>query len=92
MRKRKLIAFLNAFSKGISGGDVFFIELAKRMNEYDKVIVTSLLGKQACQSRQVNANYLLTTKEKEFRNVIYTYLIRIIKSLFLRIKKVNNSL
>ena len=84
--KRKLIAFLNSYSQAISGGDACFIELAKRMDKFEKVVVTSLLGRKLCEAKGLTANYLVTTQEQNFRNVIFTYLKRIIKAIFLRIK------
>jgi glycosyltransferase involved in cell wall biosynthesis len=82
----RLIAFMNAYSQGKSGGDMVFIEIAKRSKEYDKIIVTSLLGKKLCQESGLRGKYLITTRELEFRNVIWTYLGRTIKALFLKLK------
>lgn len=47
--KRKIIAFMNSYTQGMSGGDICFIEIAKRMNQYNKIVVTSLLGKRVCE-------------------------------------------
>ncbi|MBI1884569.1 MAG: glycosyltransferase family 4 protein [Chlamydiae bacterium] len=76
---------MNSFSKGMSGGDACFIEIAKRMDSFDKVVVTSLLGEEACKSKKLVAEYLITTREKLFRRVIFSYLQRIIKSFRLKI-------
>jgi len=84
--KPRLIALMNSYSQGKSGGDMVFIELAKRMKNYDKIIITSFLGKKLCQKKGLKGKYLITTKETEFRNVILTYLKRISKALFLKIK------
>lgn len=87
MKKRaRLIAFMNSYSQGKSGGDMVFIEVAKRLKDYDKVIITSLLGKELCQKSSLRGEYLITTKEGEFRNVIWTYLKRIVKAFFLQLK------
>jgi len=83
--KRKLIAFMNAYTQGISGGDVCFIEIAKRLDGYNKIVVTSLLGKKLCKSKGLTANYLITTKEQQFKKVISTYIKRILKALSLKI-------
>lgn len=85
-RGTKLIAFMNAFSQGKSGGDIVFIEVGKRMRNYNKVIVTSLLGKKLCQKSGLGGEYLITTRESEFRNVIPTYIKRVVKAFFLKIK------
>lgn len=77
---------MNSYSQGKSGGDVVFIEIAKRIKEYDKIIVTSLLGKDLCQKSGLKGKYLITTREPEFRNVILTYLGRILKAFFLKLK------
>jgi len=82
----QLVAFMNAYSQGKSGGDMVFIEIAKRIKEYDKVIVTSLLGKRLCQKSGLKGKYLITTREPEFRNVILTYFKRTLKALFLKFK------
>lgn len=85
-KKPKVIAFMNAYSQGKSGGDVVFIEIAKRLGGYDKLIITSLLGKKLCQRNGVKGNYLITTRELEFKNVAWTYLQRIIKVLRLKLE------
>ncbi len=81
-RKRKrLIGFMNSFSQGKSGGDICFIEIAKRLNQYDKVVVTSKLGKKLCEDRGLTARFLVTTKERFFQRVVITYLTRIVNAL-----------
>ena len=81
----KIIAFMNSYSQGKSGGDVFFIEVAKRLKDYRKVIVTSFLGKELCQKFGLVGEFLVTTREAEFRNIIRTYLKRTVQALFLKI-------
>ena len=81
----KIIAFMNAYSQGKSGGDMVFIEIAKRIKNYDKVIITSLLGRKLCEDNGVGGEYLITSSEKEFKNIIFTYIKRTIKALFLKI-------
>lgn len=39
MKERKLIAFMNSYTQGINGGDTCFIEIAKRIDHYDKIVV-----------------------------------------------------
>jgi len=86
MKKGSLIAFMNSYTHGISGGDACFIELAKRLKQYNKIVVTSLLGKKLCETKELKADYLVTTKEQNFKNVLFIYLNRIIKALLLRIE------
>lgn len=83
--KPKLIAFLNAYTEGISGGDLRFIEIAKRISS-DKVVITSLLGRKLCEKRGLHAVYILTAREGRFRKVLLTYLKRTIRALPLPIK------
>lgn len=85
-RKPKIIAFINAYSQGKSGGDMVFIEVAKRIKEFDKVVVTSLLGKKLCQKSGLKAKFLITSREPEFRNIISTYFKRILRAFFLELK------
>ncbi len=81
----KLVAFMNSFSQGKSGSDTVFIEVVKRTPDYDKVIITSLLGKELCQKSGLKGEYLVTSKESEFRHVVRTYLKRMVRALFLKI-------
>ncbi|MBI2641904.1 glycosyltransferase family 4 protein [Candidatus Roizmanbacteria bacterium] len=82
-RKKTVIAFLNAYTQGKSGGDVALIEIFRRLKGVDLTVVTSELGKKLCLEKKLKATYLLTTSEKEFSNIVVTYLIRIIIALFL---------
>jgi len=86
----RLIAFLNSYTEGISGGDVHFIEVAKRLRDFDKVVVTSLLGEKICKEEGLRANYLITTKERHsenlFRSIFFTYFKRVFKALTLKVK------
>lgn len=81
----RIIGLLNSYCEGLSGGDIRFIEIAKRLNDYNKIVVTSLLGKKLCESKGLTADYLITTKEQHFKNVVFTYINRILKALLLQI-------
>lgn len=85
MRKPTIVAFMNAYSQGKSGGDMVFIEVAKRTISYGKIIVTSQLGKELCQKNGVRGKYLITSNESEFGNVIWTYFKRTVKAFFLKL-------
>ena len=73
----KIIAFVNAYTQGVSGGDLRFIELAKRMFPQDTIVVTSRMGRDLCIARGLKARYFITTKETEFRGIIITYIRRV---------------
>ncbi|MCK5491487.1 MAG: hypothetical protein KAJ14_00050, partial [Candidatus Omnitrophica bacterium] len=85
MSKKSIIAFMNAYTQGNSGGDACFIEIVKRLGEYKKIVVTSVMGRELCQTKGLQAEYCITTREKFFANVIFTYLIRLFKALFIKI-------
>ncbi|MDD5044244.1 MAG: glycosyltransferase [Candidatus Omnitrophica bacterium] len=92
VRKATMVAFMNSFSQGLSGGDLVFIETFLRVADCDKVVVTSLLGKELCESKGLSARYLVTSKEKAFRNVIFTYILRTLKALFLKLDSGNSKI
>ena len=81
----KIIAFMNSYTQGKSGGDMVFIEFAKKIKNYNFLIITSLLGKNLCQNNGVEAEYFITSSELKINNLIYIYLKRLLKALFLRI-------
>lgn len=78
----RIIAFMNSYSHGKSGGDMVFIEIAKRIKNYGFLVVTSLLGKKLCNENNLKVDYFITSQESEFRNVIWIYFTRIVKVLF----------
>jgi glycosyltransferase involved in cell wall biosynthesis len=73
----KILAFLNAYTHGKSGGDVCFVEIYKRMPKFHLTVVTSKLGQKFCEENGLQAAYKITTKEKRFQNVLSTYIRRI---------------
>ncbi len=83
---KKIYFFMNAFSDGISGGDLHFIEVAKRIESFKKVVITSLLGKNICESKNLEAQYVTTSREQHFGNVYLTYLKRLFKLPFLGLR------
>lgn len=76
-----VIAFLNSYTQGKSGGDICFIEIHKRIPEISLQVVTSKLGKKLCNSYNLKATYLVTTHENKFTNIYWTYFLRIIKGI-----------
>lgn len=75
-----VVVLLNAFTEGISGSDAWFVEVARRWPQANLVVVTSSLGKQLCLQYGITAQFIVTTKEKHFDNIIKTYLARTIRA------------
>jgi glycosyltransferase involved in cell wall biosynthesis len=88
----KIVAFMNAYSQGKSGGDMVFVETYKRISDYRKIVVTSALGKKLCQENGLMAKFLITTKEKEFGQAIPIYIKRTLKAFRLKIKISQNDI
>jgi glycosyltransferase involved in cell wall biosynthesis len=86
----KIIAFLNAYTKGKSGADVIFVEIYKRIKNTQLTIITSAAGKEFCRQNGLEAEFIVTTKEKGFKNVIYTYLQRIVLA-FIKINTIKSA-
>ncbi len=84
-----ILAFLNSYTEGKSGGDMCFIEIFKRIPNQKLTVVTSLLGKQLCISNNLKANYQITTTESVFRFIILIYFLRILKGIYIAIMKGN---
>lgn len=71
-----VLALLNAYTAGMSGGDMWFIEVARRLPEVRWIVVTSAAGARICTDRGLDAEYVLTSTEAEFGRVATTYLRR----------------
>lgn len=86
-----IIGFMNAYTTGRSGGDVAFIEIFKRWQQAERSIVSSALGAELCQAMGLNCNFVLSTHERSWNNVFFTYFLRIINGIskVLGIKKVD---
>jgi len=82
----KILALMNSYTQGLSGGDVRFMEIMKRMENIDLTIITSSLGKEICEKKGVNAKYIITTNEKTFENLLLTYSKRIVQAFKFGIK------
>lgn len=87
MTKERIIFLFNSFVS-LSGGDIRFIEVAKRIGSFEKVIITCQGGKDLCCQRGLNARYLITTSKKEryLKNIFLVYFARVIVALALRNK------
>lgn len=81
-----ILAFLNSYSQGLSGGDACFLNNIKYFGKQEKItVITSLLGKELCQKEGLKADFRITSKETVFSKVIITYLFRTLKALFVKI-------
>lgn len=81
--QKRIIFLFNSFVS-VSGGDVRFIEIFKRIKNFDKVIITPFIGRKICEKEKLDATYILTTKETRFKNIFFTYFARIVKALLLK--------
>jgi len=99
--RKRLICLFNSYINisgrdvrlmGMSGGDVRFIEIFKRIKYIDKVIVTSLIGRRICEHNKLKAPFIITTKELQAKNILFTDFVRIIKTLFLKVKIRDNDI
>jgi len=84
-KQRTIIAFMNSFSSGKSGGDMVFIEIAKRLVDFSIIVVTSKLGSKLCKENNLQVKFVITTKENAFKNTILIYIKRIFIGLFVKI-------
>lgn len=94
--KIKIIAFMNAYTQGMSGGDLRWIEIGRRLINIDKSveidIVTSELGKKISEEYGFKgANYKITSRETEVKKIILVYLRRILTALKFNSIKYNNN-
>lgn len=81
-RKKRIIAFLNAFIDGKSGSDTCLIEVLKRITNADIVVVTSYLGMRLCEEEGVKAQFVVSSWEKRFSLLLLRYICRTIKIIF----------
>lgn len=84
---KKIVFFVNGHTSKnqISGGDVRFREMLKRMRPFKKYVVTSKFGYDMYEKENLDAKYFLTSEDTKNHSVISLYLTRSIKSLFLDI-------
>ncbi len=74
--RQRIIALLNAYTHGKSGGDICFIEIFKRLPQFDLFVVTPKLGRGLCEREGLHAQYFITTSESDFKHTIFTYFVR----------------
>ncbi len=90
-KKKIIYAFMNAYSKGRSGGDIAIIEFLKRLHIKLKIVVTSQKGVELCRERGLNTTFAITTHEKDFLNPIFLYILRTVRGIKL-VWHVNNAI
>jgi glycosyltransferase involved in cell wall biosynthesis len=80
----RILAFLNAYIQGVSGGDVLFSEVLRQIVSVERsqlTIVTSKMGKAFCEARGLTATFKITSCERKAGNPILLYLKRILLGL-----------
>jgi glycosyltransferase involved in cell wall biosynthesis len=89
--RRRILFLFNSFVS-ISGGDIRFIEVYKRVKDFDSIIVTPLIGKEVCEINKLKARYRITTKERHPNNIFFVYFMRTVRALSLRIRVQNGDI
>jgi hypothetical protein len=56
-QRMRVLAFLNAYSEGMSGGDACFIELLKRQQVDCLTIIASRMGRDVCVKRGMKPSF-----------------------------------
>lgn len=82
----KILAFMNSYSQGKSGGDMAFVEIFKRLRFKKIIVMTSLLGEELCENSGLKAEFVVTTKEDIFENLYFIYFKRIVMAIFALLK------
>ena len=83
--EKHLLCFMNSYSRGASGGDLCFIEIARRLSGFRLTVVTSRPGRRLCEERGLKADYIVTTREERFGSVLPTYCARIARAMAARL-------
>jgi glycosyltransferase involved in cell wall biosynthesis len=79
-----ILAFLNSYTHGKSGGDMCFINAFSRFKKINLTIVTSENGKKLCLENNLKAKFIITTHEKKFNNTYLIYTQRIINGILFK--------
>ncbi len=82
----KFVCLLNSFVY-LSGGDIRFIEIFKRIKQ-SITVITPITGENFCRKKRLVAMYYQTTSETYPRHIVFTYIIRIFKALSLSKDKI----
>jgi glycosyltransferase involved in cell wall biosynthesis len=81
----KLIVFQNSLIDGVSGGNIRFIEIAKRLIDFKLYIVTSAIGRELNMRRGVKAEYIITSYEQEPNFILGIYAKRLLSTFGLNL-------
>ena len=68
-----------------TGGIKKFLEILRRVKEFEKVIITSKIGFDIYIKEKIKAKYFLVSKAEKEKNVILTYLVNMTNSLGLNL-------
>jgi glycosyltransferase involved in cell wall biosynthesis len=85
--EKKIVGLMNAYSAGISGGDLHFLKVFKYLTieskaKWKAAIITSSLGVNLARKEGVRTKFLITTREKKWKNnllfLFRVYFLRIV--------------
>jgi len=92
----RIIVLANAMLSEVpSGGPIRFVEIMKRASRHsdlELMIITSKIGEKFCKDRGLNANFLITTREKRIGNVIFLYMKRMFSLNLTHLKVANDTI
>jgi len=95
-REKKLIGFMNSYlSSGegsISGGDMAFIQIVRRLKIPKKIIVTPKSGEKLCISHGLNADFKNTSYENKHGNIPLTWIKRLIRAFLIMPKPLDDDI
>jgi len=81
----KLIGLMNCYldsgEGSISGGDMAFIQIVRRINLGKKIIITPKSGEKLCLNHNLKAQFMNTSMEKKHGNIPLTWLKRTFSAL-----------
>lgn len=80
--ERRLIGLMNAYVDGVSGGDIWFIEVVKRLDNFQKTIITTSSGADACRERNLKDCKYRRTEPPIKLPLIADYVIRTVIASF----------
>lgn len=76
-----VVALMNAYTQGLSGGDIWFMEVARRWRDAELIVVTSALGMSTCVGYGVKGRFLITSHESKFGHLTVTYVLRTLRAV-----------
>src|SRR6266571_613901 len=76
--RSKIYFWFNSYMGGVAGGDRRFVEIAKRIDVPDSVVVTTSTGKKFCMTNSLKSNFIITTQGESRRPLLLEYLLRTI--------------